>query len=298
MKKIRKAVIPAAGFGTRFLPATKAMPKEMIPVVDKPVIQYVVEDAVSAGIEDIIIVTGWHKRSIEDHFDYPFELVQRLQENGKIKQMEEVKRVSEMANFIYIRQKGPLGNATPIWNAREAIGDEPFIVLWGDEFFDSTPTRCQQLVAAYETYNCTILSAIKAPTDEDKLKWGYAAGSEIEPGLIKVNNFVEKPGPSYKDSDYAIIGGTVYTPDIFPAIEEATKRLKDSGENREIVYVDAVNILLEQGRAVYATELKNGVFRDTGTKINYLKTTVEVAAKRDDLGPEFREFLKEFVKTF
>ncbi|MDQ3239112.1 MAG: sugar phosphate nucleotidyltransferase, partial [bacterium] len=157
MKKIRKAVIPAAGYGTRFLPATKAMPKEMMPIVDKPTIQLVVEDAVSAGIEDIIIVTGWHKRSIEDHFDYPFELLQRLAEAGKTKEADEVKKVAEMANFIYIRQKGPLGNATPILNAKEAIGDEPFIVLWADDFMTtgSSPTRCQQLVAAYEAYNTT-----------------------------------------------------------------------------------------------------------------------------------------------
>jgi UTP--glucose-1-phosphate uridylyltransferase len=257
----------------------------------------VVEDAISAGIEDIIIVTGWHKRSIEDHFDYPFELSQRLQETGKHALVDEVKRVSEMANFIYIRQKGPLGNATPIWNAREAIGDEPFIVLWGDEWFDASPTRCQQLVAAYESYNCTILSAIKAPTPEDKKKWGYAAGSQIEPGLLKVSNFIEKPGPDYTASDMAVIGGTVYTPDIFPAIEEATRRLQEAGETREVVYVDAVNILLEQSKAVYALELQNGVFRDTGTKISYLKTLVEIASKREDLGPEFNEFLKTFVSS-
>src|SRR5271155_5459222 len=141
-QKIRKAIIPAAGFGTRFLPATKAMPKEMLPIVDKPIIQYVVEEAVASGIEDIVIVTGWHKRSIEDHFDYPYELEKRLLEAGKEKQAEEVRKIAQMANFIYIRQKGPLGNATPIWNARDIIGNEPFLVLWGDDFFDAAPTRC------------------------------------------------------------------------------------------------------------------------------------------------------------
>ena len=295
MKKIRKAVIPAAGYGTRFLPATKAMPKEMIPVVDKPVIQYVVEDAISAGIEDIIIVTGWHKRSIEDHFDYPFELVQRLEEAGKHKQSEEVKKVSEMANFIYVRQKGPLGNATPIYNAREVIGDEPFIVLWGDEWFDASPTRCQQLVSAYNSYNSIILSAMHAPTPEDKKKWGYLGGNTVDKNVIKVSEIVEKPGPDYTKSDFGIIGGLVFTPEIFPAIEEATRRVRESGETREIVYVDAVNVLLEQGKAVYGLCLENGVFRDTGTKINYLKTLTEVALKHPEVSEEYKQYLKSIA---
>ena len=147
-KKIRKAIIPAAGFGTRFLPATKAMPKEMLPIVDKPIIQYVVEDAVSAGIEDIIIVTGWSKRCIEDHFDYPFELEKRLQESNKYPELEEIRRIADMANFYYVRQKGPLGNATPILNAKHFIGDEPFLVLWGDDFIEAQPSRSKQLVEA------------------------------------------------------------------------------------------------------------------------------------------------------
>ena len=147
-QKIRKAIIPAAGFGTRFLPATKAMPKEMLPIVDKPIIQYVVEDAVSAGIEDIIIVTGWNKRSIEDHFDYPFELEKRWR-NPARQELEEIRRIANLANFYFVRQKGPLGNATPIWNARHFIGNEPFLVLWGDDFIEASPTRCQQLVEAF-----------------------------------------------------------------------------------------------------------------------------------------------------
>jgi UTP--glucose-1-phosphate uridylyltransferase len=300
MKKIRKAVIPAAGYGTRFLPATKAMPKEMMPIVDKPTIQYVVEDAISAGIEDIILVTGWHKRSIEDHFDYPFELLQRLVENGKTKEADQVKKVAEMANFIYIRQKGPLGNATPILNAKEAIGDEPFIVLWADDFMipmePNTPSRCQQLVKAYESYNSTIIAAMRLGP-EDAKKYGFMAGNEIEPGIMKLSGFVEKPDPDKMPSPFAAPGGQVYTPDIFQAIEEATRRLREAGENREVVYVDAVNVLIEQGKAVYGCEMKNLKFMDTGTKINYLKTLVEVASRREDLGSEFNAFLKDFVQT-
>ncbi len=300
MKKIRKAVIPAAGYGTRFLPATKAMPKEMLPIVDKPTIQYVVEDAISAGIEDIIIVTGWHKRTIEDHFDYPFELLYRLEAAGKQKEAEQVKKVAEMANFIYIRQKGPLGNATPIFNAKEAIGDEPFIVLWADDFMiptvEGTPTRSQQLVKAYESYNSTIIGAMRIGPEDSK-KYGVMAGNEIEPGVLKLSGFVEKPEPDQMPSPYAAPGGQVYTPEIFDAIEEATAKLKEAGETREVVYVDAVNVLIEQGKAVYGVEMKNLKFMDTGTKIKYLMTLVEVAAGREDLGEEFKQYLRDFVKT-
>lgn len=297
MKKIRKAVIPAAGYGTRFLPATKAMPKEMIPVVDKPVIQYVVEDAISAGIEDVIIVTGWHKRSIEDHFDYPYELIQRLEEAGKHKQVEEVKKVSEMANFIYIRQKGPLGNATPIWNAREAIGDEPFIVLWGDDFFTSTPTRCQQMVDAYNSYGSTVLCAFKTGDPADTKKYGYAAGVEVDDGVFKVNQIIEKPGPEKAPSDYAILSGHVFTPDIFEAIEEATRKVQEEGTGREVVYTDAVDVLLAQNKAVYAKEIKNAVYHDTGTKITYLKTLTEIALSHPEVGEEYREYLKSICSN-
>src|SRR3989338_4539479 len=151
-QKVRKAVIPAAGFGTRFLPQTKAMPKEMLPIVDKPIIQYVVEEAVESGIEEIIIVTGWHKRSIEDHFYYPFELEKRLREAGKEKLADEVTRIADMANFVYIRQKGPYGNGTPVLNARDIVGDEPFAVLWGDEFIYSNPPRLKQMMTVWEKY--------------------------------------------------------------------------------------------------------------------------------------------------
>src|SRR3989344_8371837 len=169
-KKIKKAVIPAAGFGTRFLPQTKAMPKEMLPIVDKPVIQYVVEELVDAGIRDIIIVTGYHKRTIEDHFDEPSrDLVENLKLGGAKKKslLESVKRISDMANFIYIRQKGPYGNGTPLLNVRDMIGDEPFIYTWSDDFIVAEPSRFKQLIAAYEKYNCSCLSAWKVKSDED-----------------------------------------------------------------------------------------------------------------------------------
>ncbi len=293
MKKIRKAIIPAAGYGTRFLPATKAQPKEMLPVVDKPIIQYVVEDAVSAGIEDIIIVTGWTKRSIEDHFDYPFELERRLEQAGKEKELEEIRRIANLANFYYVRQKGPLGNATPIWNAREIIGDEPFLVLWGDEFMDAQPSRSQQLIKAFESLNSSaVIASITKKTPEDYKRYGYAAGKEMSPGVLEIQEIIEKPGVERIKSDYALIGGSVYEPEMFNAIEEAMHRLEAENTPRELVYIDAVNILLERGKACHAVKIKNGNFFDCGNKLEYLKTVVEFGLKHEDLHEEFAEYLK------
>jgi UTP--glucose-1-phosphate uridylyltransferase len=292
LKRVRKAVIPAAGYGTRFLPATKAQPKEMLPLVDKPIIQYVVEDAVSAGIEDIIIVTGWHKRNIEDHFDYPFELEKRLEQSGKTEQLDEIRRIAEMANFYYVRQKGPLGNATPILNAKEIIGNEPFIVLWGDDFIEATPSRCQQLVDAYERLGgSAILGAIKTSKEEDYKRYAFAEGTQVEGG-IKIDQIVEKPGVGRINSDYAIVSGSLYTPDIFPAIEEAARRLELENTPRELVYVDAINILLEQDKACHAIEIKNGRYYDCGNKLEYLKAVVEFGLKHSDLKDEFLDFIK------
>ncbi len=293
MQKIKKAIIPAAGFGTRFLPATKAMPKEMLPIVDKPIIQYVVEDAVSAGIEDIIIVTGWHKRTIEDHFDYPFELEKRLLEAGKNEQAEQVRKIAEMANFYYVRQKGPLGNATPIWNARKFIADEPFLVLWGDDFIDANPSRSQQLADAYTKLGgSAVLGSIRMDGEEDYKRYGYAAGKEKEAGILKIEQIIEKPGVGMINSDYAVVSGAVYSPEIFEAIEESMRRLENSSMPHELVYVDAINILLEQKKDCYAVEIKNGKYYDTGNKLEYLKAVVEFGLKHDELKEEFGEYLR------
>lgn len=293
LKRVRKAVIPAAGYGTRFLPATKAQPKEMLPLVDKPIIQYVVEDAVAAGIEDIVIVTGWLKRSIEDHFDYPFELERRLEEAGKLAELEQIRSIANLANFYYVRQKGPLGNATPIWNARHIIGDEPFLVLFGDDFIDAKPSRSAQLIQAYqETGASAILGSIRSKKPEDYKRYGYADGTETKPGLLEINNIIEKPGPGKTDSDYAIVSGYLFEPSIFGAIEESMARLERDGGNRELVYVDAVNILLEQQKKCYALEIQNGKYYDCGNKLEYLKAVVEFGLKRDDIRDDFMKYLK------
>lgn len=293
-KKVRKAVIPVAGFGTRFLPATKAQPKEMLPLVDKPIIQYVVEDAVSAGIEDIILVTGWHKRNIEDHFDYPFELEKRLEEAGKYEQLEEIRRIADMANFYYVRQKGPMGNGTPIWNARHLIGDEPFLVLWGDEFVEADPqTRSQQLVAAYEKHGgSAVLGTIRTTRDEDYQRYGYAIGKEIEAGVVAIDQFLEKPGIGVTDSPYAIVGGYVFSPDIFPAMEQAVQNLEKKNTPGELYWADGMNIMLAEGKQTYAVEIQNGRYYDCGNKLEYLKAVVEFGLKHDDIKNDFSEFLK------
>lgn len=293
-QKVRKAVIPVAGFGTRFLPATKAQPKEMLPLVDKPIIQYVVEDAVSAGIEDIILVTGWHKRNIEDHFDYPFELEKRLEEAGKLEQLDEIRAIANLANFYYVRQKGPLGNGTPIWNARHLIGDEPFLVLWGDEFVEATPqTRSQQLVSAYEKYGgSAVLGAIRTTRDEDYKRYGYAMGQEVEPGIIGIEKFIEKPGVGVIDSPYAIVGGYVFSPDIFPAMEKAMRNLEQKNSPDELYWADGMNIMLDEGKQTYAVEIQNGRYYDCGNKLEYLKAVVEFGLKHADLKDEFQQFIK------
>lgn len=292
MKKITKAVIPAAGFGTRFLPQTKAMPKEMLPIVDKPVIQYVVEELVEAGIKDIIIVTGYHKRTIEDHFDYPnLELIENLRMGGEKKKplLEQVEKIANLANFVYIRQKGPYGNGTPLLNARHIIGDEPFIYTWSDDFIVAQPSRFKQLIAAYEKYGVSCLSAWKAKSDDDYKRYGFAGGTEIEPGILDVKFTKEKPGKENAPSDLAYGSGFIFTPDIFNYLDERVKNLK---EGEELYYNDLFLPMIRDGKKILAVEIANGKYYDTGNKIEYLKTVVEFALKHPDLNGKFREYLK------
>lgn len=284
-QKIRKAIIPAAGFGTRFLPATKAMPKEMLPIVDKPIIQYVVEEAVASGIEDIVIVTGWHKRSIEDHFDYPFELEKRLLEAGKDEQAEEVRKIAEMANFIYVRQKGPYGNGTPILNARSVIGNEAFAILWADEFIYSKPPRLKQMTDVWEKHGIPNISAVRVPK-EDVGKYGIADIKDVEPGLFKINKIVEKPTIQDAPSDLATHGAYIMPPRLFEILEE-TKIGKDG----ELWLADAISALAKE-QDVYAVEIQNGKYYDTGNKLEYLKAVVEFGLMHEELKDDFRDYLK------
>jgi len=283
--KIRKAVIPAAGFGTRFLPQTKAMPKEMLPIVDKPVIQYVVEELVESGITDIVIVTGWHKRAIEDHFDYPFELIKMLEMQKKEKLLEEVKRTSSLANFIYIRQKGAYGNGTPVLCAKSVIGDEPFVAIWGDEFIYSTPPRAKQCIDVFEKYGDPVISAVRVPK-ENVTRYGIVEATNIEDNIWQIKRMMEKPTREEAPSNLAAHGCYVLTPDIFSILEHLAP-----GKDDEIWLPDAIRELLKK-RPVYACEIKNGKYYDTGNKLEYLKTVVEFALQHKDLNGDFREYLK------
>lgn len=287
-KKITKAVIPAAGFGTRFLPQTKAMPKEMLPIVDKPVIQYVVEEAVESGIKDVVIVTGSSKRAIEDHFDMPnADLVNNLVMGGKEKMLEEVKKIAEMANFIYVRQKGLYGNGTPVLSAESVIGNESFAVLWGDEFISSNPPRLAQMMKVYEKYGGVVISGVRIESKDRLSRYGIADLTPVEDKIFKINKIVEKPLPEEAPSNLATHGAYILPPEIFSAL----RGLKPT-KGGEIWLTDAINVLREQGVPVYACEIENGTYYDTGNKIEYLKTVIEFALKHKDLNGEFREYLK------
>ncbi len=293
--KIRKAVIPAAGFGTRFLPASKAMPKEMLPIVDKPVIQYVVEELVEAGITDIFIVTGYHKRSIEDHFDVPSaDLLANLENGNKHELRKEVEKIGNMANFVYLRQKGPYGNGTPLLNVRHFLADEPFLYLWADDFIQASPvSRTRQLIEVYEKYGCSVLSGIRATKDADYKRYGFVGGTEIEDGVIDMKEVIEKPGKEKAPSDLANVSGFLLTPDIFDYLDQVLKNLKPG---QELYYNDMMKLMLADGKRILTKEIKNGKYYDCGNILEYLKTNVELALKRPDINGEFKKYLEEIVK--
>ena len=287
-QKIRKVVIPVAGYGTRFLPATKAQPKEMLPVVDKPIIQYVVEEAVASGIKDIIIVTGASKRAVEDHFDFNHELQNWLKKQGKEELRQHIKQIASMANFIYIRQKGPYGNGTPILCAKDIIGDEPFAVLWGDEFF-YTPKkpRLKQLISVYEKYTDPVLTAYRVKR-KDTVKYGMIDPIPVEKNDYQIKKVVEKPGPEKTPSLLASLGGFILTPDIFPILEH-TKL----GKGGELWLVDAI-FNLSKKRPIYACEV-DATYYDTGSKIGYLQANIDEALRRKELRTDLKKYLKKII---
>jgi len=296
VQKVTKAVIPAAGFGTRFLPQTKAMPKEMLPIVDKPVIQIVVEGLVEAGIKDIIIVTGYHKRSIEDHFDAPsVDLVTNLKMGGEKKKhlLEEVEQIGNLANFIYVRQKGPYGNGTPLMNVRTLIGDEPFIYTWSDDFIRAEVNEFSELIRLYKKYNASVLSSIKLTKDEDYDRFGVAAGKEIEDGVIEVETIVEKPGKEKAPGNLGNVSSSLFTSDIFNYLDKVMENLR-AGE--EFYYNDAIKLMMEDGKRILAAEIKNAKYYDTGNKMGYLRAVVDEALRHKGINGEFRQYLKEVVK--
>jgi UTP--glucose-1-phosphate uridylyltransferase len=283
-QKVSKAVFPAAGLGTRFLPVTKASPKEMLPLVDKPLIQYVVEEAVASGIESIIIVTGRGKTDIEDHFDVSFELEQLLRERGKEELLKEVRAISEMARVSYVRQREALGLGHAVLQAQDCVGDEPFAVMLSDDIIDSETPALKQLLDVYEKYGSPVIGTMQVK-GEAISRFGVLEVDEVEDGVYKIKDMVEKPAFAEAPSDLAIIGRYVLTPDIFDEIKKTKP-----GAIGEIQITDAMRSLLKK-RPFYAVRFK-GVRHDAGDKLGFLIATVDFALKRPDLAPEFTEYLK------
>jgi len=290
MSSIRKAIIPAAGLGTRFLPQTKAMPKEMLPIIDKPIIQLVVEELVAVGVTDIIIVTGSQKRAIEDHFDRAVELEQELIQNDKSHFAEQIKSIAELANFVYVRQKGlPKGNARPVVNAAHLIGDEPFFVYFPDDFFAGKVSQAQQMADAYERYKCPIVPALEV-ADSDLSKYGVIdTGEKLDDGAFKVNGVVEKPGKANAPSNLASVGGYILTPQLLPLIEQLTP-----GVGGEIVLIDALMEYISQGGEVVAQTIE-GEYFDGGNKLGYLKAVMSSALKHPDFSGELKAYVKDLI---
>jgi len=290
-QKITKAVIPAAGFGTRFLPWTKASPKVLLPVVDRPIVQIVVEELVEAGIKEIVFVINEYTQAVKNYFS-PFpELEEKLRLGGKEKELAEINRLNQLAKFHYVSQLllGKGGTGVAILSAEKFIGQEPFLVLWADDFIVAQPSRTKQLLQAFEKYQGTIFSCFKKTDPEAGKKYGFAAGREIEEGVLKVSGLVEKPGFGKQPSPYAIVSGFVFLPSIFGNLKKAVKKF---AHQREIFYnVDGVLPSLGKESA-YALEIKNGQYYDTGNKLEYLKTVVDFGLKHPELGESFKEYLK------
>jgi len=296
MKKPTKAIIAAAGFGTRFLPQTKAMPKEMLPLIDKPIIQYVVEELVEAGIRDIIIIGSANKRAIEDHFDAPNEeLLANLRAGGAKKQplIDIVRRLSEMANFVYIRQKGPYGNATPLACASHLIRhDEPVIYTFADDFIAASPSRFRQMIEASQQLDGAILSCKKITDDSEFDRYGVINGQQIKDGVIKMTNIVEKPGKANAPSDLASVSSYLLPGEFFGYLERARDDFDGRGE---FTVQPIMQEMIDDGFDFYGVEITNGTYYDTGDKLEYIKTVVDFGLKHQKLGPALRRFLQSRI---
>ena len=288
MTRVRKAVIPAAGLGTRFLPATKSQPKEMVPVIDKPTIQYVVEEAVGAGITDILVITGRGKRAIEDHFDRNFELEFYLEQGKKNEELEQVQAISEMADIHYIRQRDPLGLGHAVSVARQHVGSEPFAVLLGDDIMVDDSKLLKSMLDVYERYGRSVIAVLEVAR-EDIRNYGCVSPEAMEENLVRIRSIVEKPKPEDAPSNLAVIGRYVFTPEIFDALDRITP-----GAGGELQLTDAIGLLL-QTQTVFGYSFETGRY-DIGKKIDFLRATVELALDRPDLGDEFRAFLADLVQ--
>lgn len=294
MKRPTKAIIAAAGFGTRFLPQTKAMPKEMMPIIDKPVIQIVVEELVEAGITDIIIVGSSNKRSIEDHFDEPNEdLLVNLRAGGEKKKhlIDMLGELSNLAHFAYIRQKGPYGNATPILSAAHLINEgESFIYSYTDDFFTATPSRTRQLIETSQTHGGSVYACKTVHDDKEFDRYGIVAGDAVDESVMKVSGIVEKPGKDKAPSHLASVSSYLFDGAIIPYIEEAAKEYEGEGE---FLIQPIMQKMIDEGHPFFAREITDGTYYDTGDKLEYLKTVVDFGLRHEELGPDLRDFLKQ-----
>lgn len=288
-KKVKKAVLPVAGFGTRFLPATKSMPKEMMPIVDKPVIQYLVEEAVESGIEEIIFVTGRGKRAIEDHFDISYELEDTLVEKNKKELLAAVQGIPNLAKFSYVRQSMPLGDGHALLQAEHLLNGEPALVLFGDCLYDSNIPTSRQVIETFEKYGDSVIGLSEVPESEVS-KFGVIGGVKVSEDIYEVKEMVEKPEPKDAPSNLVAVGKYVITEDVFDIL----KTMKD-GKSGEIRLADAFDIMLEKGKPLYGKVLE-GEWLDTGDKIGFLKATVKMALKHEELNRDFKQYLKEITK--
>ena len=293
MKRPTKAIIAAAGFGTRFLPQTKAMPKEMMPLIDKPIIQYVVEELVAAGVKDIIIVGSSNKRAIEDHFDMPSEeLLANLRAGGDKKKpfIDEIEAIADLANFVYLRQKGPYGNATPLACASHLVSpDEPFYYTFADDFFMASPNRFTQMGDAAEQYDGAVLSCKKSTHDDEYARYGYVAGEAIADGIIKMESVIEKPGKEAAPSDLATVSSYLLPGYFFEYLEKAKTAYNGEGE---FTFQPIMQAMIDDGHSYYACEIKKGNYYDTGDKLEYLKTVIDFGLANEHLGQDLREHLR------
>ncbi len=285
--KVRKAIITAAGWGTRFLPITRSQPKEMLPLVNKPLIQYSVEEAINSGIEQIVMITALGKRAIEDYFDRSFELEYVLEQKGETKLLQEMRELSNLVDICYIRQKEQLGLGHAILTARGIIGDEPFAVLLPDDIIDSKVPVLKQMIEVYEQYRTNVV-AVESISRQDTIKYGIIEPKRVSERICQVLSLVEKPEPAEALSDLGVVGRYILMPQIFDAL-----KVIPSGKNQEIQLTDALRLLLNQ-QAIYAYEFE-GVRYDTGTPLGWLEATVALALKRPDIGPELREYLRQLL---
>ncbi|HLN18816.1 MAG TPA: UTP--glucose-1-phosphate uridylyltransferase [Patescibacteria group bacterium] len=283
MAKVKKAIVAVAGSGTRFLPTTKSMPKEMLPIVDKPIIQLVVEELVEAGIEDIILVTKWDKKPLEDHFDHSLGLEEELKRAGKTKQLEEIQRISEMANFVYVRQKGPYGNGTPVLTAASLVDDEPFVFVWGDDLVRSKVSFTKQMVDDYEK-NGNLMIGVQEVALEDVVRYGIV---KLREGTNEIEDIIEKPTIENTPSRLADFGRMILNQEIIEVLKNTAL-----GKGNELWIVDAIKTYVKNGGKFMAKKVEGGEWMTTGDPLNYLKAVCAYAFEREDIGKDLQDYIK------